>query len=151
MPKSLTKLIVPLPKENLARAATESIWVEPEDDGTYRIKNVPFLARGFSSDDTVKASLKDGLLSFEDVAQHNGHSTYQVFVKGHRSDPKIQELAEALESLKCGVEFASDRFLAVDVKPDADIYAVYAELEKAEASGLIDFQEGHCGHKLRTN
>jgi hypothetical protein len=148
MPDNLEKIIVPLPEDNLARAVTESMWGEPEGHNVYRIKNVPFLAKGFSRDDLVKAELRNGVLTYQCPLQHSGHSTYQVYVKVERTDPLIKSLIERLAEMQCVVEFASDRFFSVDVLPKADIYAVYAELERAEAAGLIDFQEGHCGHKL---
>jgi hypothetical protein len=52
--------------------------------------------------------------------------------------------------LRCDVEIATDKIIAVDVLPEADVYAVYAALGQAEKEGVIDFEEGHCGHALRT-
>jgi hypothetical protein len=148
MTSNLEKVVVPLQKDNVAGAATESIWVEPEKPDVYRIKSVPFLAKGFSYDDLVKATFQNGILIYESPVLHNGHSTYQVYIKGKRTDRAILSLVERLAVLQCGIEFASDQFFSVDVKPEANIYSVYAELERAEQVGLIDFQEGHCGHKL---
>jgi hypothetical protein len=47
------------------------------------------------------------------------------------------------------LEYATKTIVGVDVPPEADIYAVYQILENAEAAGLLSFEEGHCGHKLR--
>jgi len=150
MPTNLEKIIVPLPEDNLAQAATESMWGEPKGTNMYRIKNVPFLAKGFSRDDLVRAASKNGALIYQDTLQHSGHSTYQVYVKVKRTDPLLMSLIERLAKMQCVIEFASGQLFSVDVLPKADIYAVYAELERAETAGLIDFQEGHCGHKLKS-
>lgn len=44
---------------------------------------------------------------------------------------------------------ANNKIVAVDVLPEADLYAVYAALDQAEEQGIIEFEEGHCGHPLR--
>jgi hypothetical protein len=44
---------------------------------------------------------------------------------------------------------ANNKIVAVDVLPEADVYAVYAALDHAEKQGMIDFEEGHCGHPLK--
>jgi hypothetical protein len=53
-----------------------------------------------------------------------------------------------LKALGCDIEVATDKIIAVDVLPQADVYAVYTALQDAEQSGIIDFEEGHCGHPL---
>jgi hypothetical protein len=145
----MIKVTIPLPEDNLAGAATESVWAEPQGNGTYRIKNVPFYAKGISFDDLVKAEPKDDVLMFESVVQHSGHSTYRIFANNGRKALEVLALVETLEKMHCHIEPATDKLVGVDVLPEADIYKVYATLEDAERMGKIDFQEGHCGHVLR--
>jgi len=52
----MVKITVPLPEGNLAGAATESVWAEPQGDGTYKVRNVPFYAKGISCEDIVVRS-----------------------------------------------------------------------------------------------
>jgi hypothetical protein len=149
MAENMVKVTIPLPEDSLAGAATESLWAEPQGDGTYRVKNVPFYAKGISFDDLVKAEPKDDVLMFKGVVQHSGHSTYRIFANDGRTAPEVVALVETLKKMHCDIEPATDKLVGVDVLPEADIYKVYATLEEAERTGKIDFQEGHCGHVLR--
>jgi hypothetical protein len=148
MAENMAKVTIPLPEDNLAGAASESVWTEPQGNGTYRIKNVPFYAKGISFDDLVKAERENDVLMFKNVIRHSGHSTYRVFAKDGRTDSDVVALLETLKKMHCHIEPATDRLVGIDVLPEADIYKVYATLEQAERSGKIDFQEGHCGHVL---
>lgn len=149
MAEKMVKITIPLPEDNLAGAATESVWAEPQADGTYRVRNVPFYAKGISYDDIVEATPKEGVLAFERVVHHSGHSTYRIYASGGRTAPDVVALVETLKKMHCDIEPATDKLVGVDVLPEADIYRVYATLEEAERAGKIDFQEGHCGHPLR--
>jgi uncharacterized protein DUF4265 len=150
MEKNMVKVTIPLTEDNLAGAASESVWAEPQGNGTYKIKNVPFYAKGISFDDLVKAEPKNDVLMFTNVIGHSGHSTYRVFADNGRTNPDVVALLERLKKMHCNIEPATDKLVGVDVLPEADIYKVYATLEEGERSGKIDFQEGHCAHELRT-
>jgi hypothetical protein len=146
----MVKITIPLPKDNLARADTESVWAQPRSDGTYVVSNIPFYARGISRGDVVAAEPEDGILKFRRVIQHGGHSTYRIYANQGRAAPAVATLLQALTKLHCEIEPATGELIAVDVLPEADIYEVYSTLEEAERSGAVDFQEGHCGHPLRS-
>ncbi len=47
------------------------------------------------------------------------------------------------------VERATERLLALDEAPNADIYAAYDALSRGEAAGVWDFEEAHVGHQVR--
>jgi hypothetical protein len=149
MAENMVKVTIPLPADNLAGAASESVWTQPQGDGIYRIKNVPFYAKGISFDDLVKAEEQEDVLMFKGVVRPSGHSTYRIFASGGRTAPEVMALVETLKAMHCNIETATDNLVGVDVLPEADIYKVYATLEEAERAGKIDFQEGHCGHVLR--
>jgi len=146
----MVKITIPLPGDNLAGATSESLWAEPQNSGKYVLKNVPFYAKGLSCDDLVEAEQSDGNLLFKRVVQHNGHSTYRVYARQGRTAPEVSELLEKLREMHCDVEPATDKLVGIDVLPNADVYKVYAALSEAEQAGTIDFQEGHCGHPLKT-
>ncbi len=46
------------------------------------------------------------------------------------------------------LNLATNRIGTVDVLPLADIHAVFAVLKEAEQEGILDFEEGHCGHAI---
>lgn len=149
MTNDMVKITIPLPDDNLAGAATESVWAEPRGESTYKIKNVPFYALGISYEDIVEAEPKDGILTFKRVAQHSGHSTYRIYASKGRQQPEVLGLLEQLNKLQCTYEAANQKLVGIDVPPEANIYEVYDLLEQAENKGVIDFQEGHCGHPIQ--
>ena len=82
------------------------------------------------------------------VVSRGGHSTYRIFAKKGDENPRVQALLRKLNDLHCGIEGATKKLIAVDVLPEADIRKVYQALEEGEDAGIIDFEEGHCGHPL---
>jgi Domain of unknown function (DUF4265) len=145
----MVKITIPLSGDNLAGADTESVSAVPQENGTYQVKNVPFYAKGMSCEDIVEAEPQEGRLMFKEVLRHNGHSTYRIYAPSGRTTPEIEALLDKLRQMHCGIEPATNKLVAVDVLPEADIYKVYEALADAERKGQIDFQEGHCGHSLK--
>jgi len=146
----MVKIKVPLPKDTLAGAEAEWVWAEPQGEGTFALKNVPFYAKGISCEDMVRADPEEGSLVFKGVARRSGHSTYRIYASAGRTTPTVAALLGTLRNMHCDIEPATDKLVGVDVLPEADIYKVYESLAESERAGVIDFQEGHCGHPLRT-
>jgi hypothetical protein len=146
----MVKITISLSGDNLAGATSESLWAGPQNNGQYILKNVPFYAKGLSCDDLVEAEQSGGNLLFKRVLQHNGHSTYRVYARQGRTAPEVLDLLEKLRGIHCDVEPPTDKLVGIDVLPQADVYKVYTALSEAEQAGMIDFQEGHCGHPLKT-
>jgi hypothetical protein len=146
----MRKIRIGLPEDAWHRVEAEWAWGERIDDNIYALRNVPFYAMGLSYDDRVKVNDIDGTLDLIGVVARGGHSTYRIFAAKTSDDPRVQALFKHLNELRCDIEGATKRLSAVDVLPEAHIHKVYAALEEAKDSGIIDFQEGHCGHPLST-
>jgi hypothetical protein len=129
--------------------AVETLWAAPVGDGRYQLRNVPFLAYGFSEDDVVTAAEDNGRLVVADVAKRSGHSTYRIFLPEPTDEIVFAPLWKPLADLGCTYERANMRLIAIDVPPDTDVYAVYEVLEHGERAKTWAFEEGHCGHRLR--
>jgi len=85
----------------------------------------------------------------QDVVRRGGHSTYRIYAKSDRSSPEVVNVLTNLEKLRCDLEPATNKIVGVDVLPEADVYEVYRVLEEAEGNGILEFEEGHCGHPLK--
>jgi hypothetical protein len=139
---------------------SETLWAEPVEEtassATFRLRNSPFFAEGVSFLDMVRAKPdRDGDgLEFAGVIKRSGHSSYLILVPADSVD--FAENWKVLEDLGCSYESKTlvtrggNKILyAVDVPPEADIYAVYESLSDGERKGMWTFQEGHVGHKLK--
>jgi hypothetical protein len=140
----------------------EGLWAEPLEAATpgtaYRLKNSPFFARDVSFLDTVRVAPRDDGgpgLAFAGVIDRGGHSTYMILVPPDFSE--FDSYWERLEKLGCTYESTTIKLrpgtrvlYSVDVPDSTDIYAVYSILEEGEKYNVWIFQEGHVGHKLKT-
>jgi hypothetical protein len=149
MVENAVKIKIPLPPDDPSGGEAEWVWAQPEGNNTFVLKNVPTFAKGLSYDDVVKARIENDVPVFDSVVRRGGHSTYGIYAKPDRWNPEVTKVIQTLENMHCEMENATDKIVAVDVLPPADIYAVYKVLEDAERAGVLEFQEGHCGHPLK--
>jgi hypothetical protein len=77
-----------------------------------------------------------------------GDSTYRIFAKQGQEDSRVRALFKQLNELHCDIEESTKKLIAVDVLPGAEIDKVYGAFARCRAFRNIDFEEGHCGHRL---
>jgi len=148
MEENMVKIKIPLPMNDASGIDAEWLWAEPEGD-SFVLKNVPIFAYGLSYGDSVRIRIEDDVLVFQDIVRRGGHSTYRIYAKSDRSSPEVVNVLTNLEKLCCDLEPATNKIVGVDVLPEADVYEVYRVLEEAERNGILEFEEGHCGHPLK--
>jgi len=122
----------------------ESVWANPQADGTYQIDNIPFFARGVAVGDAVTAKMVDDELFFEALARPSGNSLIRAIV---RDETEVSKLCSELQALGCDVE-VHGRMVAVDV-PAAVSYAPICQLLEAGLSTeRLGFEEAVLCHKI---
>lgn len=145
----LVKVRFTLPPEDRAHGVeTESLWAKIVSEGRFRIDNIPFYVYDISLGDTVSGDPDDDRIAFCQVLKRGGHSTYRVLLTddaGFESE-SLAGIWPELENLGCSYEVAKRRWIAIDVPPATDVFAVCRILEAGESSGVWTFEEGHCGH-----
>jgi len=135
----------------------EGIWAERVQgtDGLsiFRILNSPFFVKGISYLDIVRAQRRKivGEYEFAGVVEHSKHSTYMLLVPlesiSFDSYWKTFEMEGCTyESTSIETSMGKLKLYSMDIPPEADICAIYAQLEQGEADGIFMFQEGHVGH-----
>lgn len=129
-------------------SATETLWAQKVADDRYRLRNTPFYAFGVSVEDVVFARDEGGILSFDRVSLHSGHSTYRIIQLKGVSSERVEEYWKPIERIGCSYEEGSGGLRAVDVPPEVDVRKVYELLEQGEAEQVWGFEEGHCGHPI---
>jgi hypothetical protein len=151
------KVLLPKDERNPNRDVYESelLWARPVDAAAYVLDNIPFYAYGLSCEDVVAASAtnESHLLNFECVLRQGGHSTYRAIVSESLSEQKAadyEHLYHGLLDLGCRIERADSRLFAVDVPPQANIYAAYDVLLLGQEEGIWDFEEANYEAVTRT-
>jgi hypothetical protein len=143
------KVLIEIP-EGDSPYRTESLWAQKLGPLGYKLDNIPFVAYGYSYQDVVAAQEENDVLIVTDVIARGGHSTYRLFLAEglDASDQRFENTWQKLADLGCVYEVATQRLLAVDVPPGADIFRVYSLMEAGEAVGLWEFEEANLGHQV---
>ena len=159
--EALLKIDVELDPTEWHGHACELLWAEPRtapgDVGkVLKLVNTPYFAKKLSWGDIVQVQLScdDNRYKIGRVLERSGHSTYRVLVDPENS--KFDSYLAHLKKLGCRYERATlelpegSRVLyAIDIPPDADVYAAYSIFEQGEKDSTFVFEEGHVGHRLR--
>ena len=135
-----TKLHIDLP--NHWATGGESLWAEPLGGDRYRLDNVPFYAYDLNLGDVVEAraaspDLKPSVLR---VLERSGHRTVRVFFAEAVSDEARLDYLRSLADLHVSFERATARYVALDLEPGADMDAVRARLDRAQAEGILEYE-----------
>jgi len=143
----MDKIYVKLDDSEWHNNSSESVWAE-YINGYYQIKNIPFYTKSFSFDDIVSTEATDGLLWIKEIKKRSGHSTYRIFLEDNADDALFIKYWLPIENAGCSYEKAYDKFYAIDVPPNTDIYTAYQLLEIGQRDNIWDFEEGFCAHLL---
>ncbi len=120
----------------------ESLWATREPNG-YRIDNIPFFAYGFAWGDVVAVSLDaDGGMRVTELVAASCHSTVRVLFS---SADDVNPVRDELRVMGCDSELCGVLLVAVDVPPNVSYASVRTYLEKGEADGKFEFEEGCLG------
>lgn len=139
------KLTILLPSDAWHGFESESVWAEAVDDGTMRILNSPFFAKGISYKDVVSIKVGPEVMWFDSVVKKSRHSTYRILLDDSTSDMTFGIRWNDIASLGCTYESfisGSMRMYAVDIPPGVDVRKVYSLLASGEKDGVWDFDEG---------
>lgn len=142
---SAFKLAILLPSDAWHGFESESVWAEAVDDGTMRILNTPFFAKGISYKDVVSIKVGPEVMWFDSIVKKSGHSTYRILLGDSTGDMTFRIRWNDIASLGCTYEAfirGSLRMYAVDIPPGVVVRGVYALLASGEKDGIWDFDEG---------
>lgn len=130
--------------EGYPPAEAEGLWATPLGHGRFKLDNIPFYAKGISTEDIVEAREKGGDFYFERLVTSSGHSTIRVIA---RDKSYIPEMRKQLEQLGCSSEVSHLSILiAIDVPPEASWNRIAAFLNDIERRSLIEYEEGALRH-----
>jgi hypothetical protein len=117
----------------------EGLWANPTDDGLFELDNIPFFVQSVASGDVVAASRDGERLYFERVVRPSGHSTIRVMLDDATA---LTQVREDVRCLGCESERGpTDRLIAVDVPPNADLERVREYLADGAEEGRWDYEE----------
>ncbi|MCL9828163.1 DUF4265 domain-containing protein [Ralstonia solanacearum] len=144
--ESVFKVVVFLPEDAWHKFSSELLWAEALEDGTMRILNIPFFAKGLSIGDVISIRIESEGIFFNSIVSSGGHSTYRLIRNESVDDETFKQMWSGLAELGCTYEsflIGPTYMYAIDVPPSADVRNVYSLLEAGEKDEIWDFDEGN--------
>lgn len=135
-----TKIHIDLP--NHWAIGGESFWATNLGNDRYRLENVPFYAYGLNFLDIVRATpdSEETIPEIREVVRRSGRKTIRVMFKEAVDRERQAELLNTLSEFKTSYERADAHLVAIDIKPEGSMQAVFDKLEAYEKDGLLDFE-----------
>jgi hypothetical protein len=109
----------------------EQLWLHPEEDGTYTVACIPFMAYGLALGDRVRLSPAARVL---EVAQASGHRVLRTLLRpsadAERLGRSISHIKNSIKESRLLSEWHGDHFVAIDVPPGTDTDPLLALLQR---------------------
>jgi len=91
----------------------EELWARPDGE-VYVVSSIPFFEKRVSRGDRIRVTTNpEGFLEFIEVATHNGHSTFRVYVDPRKTD--VEQLTTVLKGMGADCEVTLQELVAIDV------------------------------------
>ncbi|MEV7025346.1 DUF4265 domain-containing protein [Kitasatospora sp. NPDC093558] len=123
----------------------ESVRAVDLGDGTVRVANAPWFAQGIASGDVVRVELdEDGVRWAEETVEASDHCTIRLIVlqDGGSTEARQAVLDDFHRLGTTGEGIERFGMVALDVPPSADLPRIRALLERGDAEGRWDWEEG---------
>lgn len=127
----------------------ETMWGERVTESSVRILNIPILVFGVAYHDIFGTKLQNGVIVGAGPILRSGHSTYRLMLSSEAVGKVFEDRWGKLRVIGCWYEEGTERYIAVDVPPETDIYEAYRLFEEGMKDGVWTFDEAFCGHPLR--
>lgn len=137
MEKILFELVV---TDDYPPVRIESLWAEKDNNGFFRIKNIPFYSKEVSYDDLVITEQKEGNLFFKKVKKSSQNSTIRIIFYDASIDKK--NILDNLVSFGCDYEEFSSQFIALNIPIEVNIEIVLNYLNHLHGNDILDFEYG---------
>lgn len=123
----------------------ETLWAQTEEqEGLYRIDNIPFYVRGISSGDVVAAEYSDDQLYFARLVTPSSNSVFRLYVA---EVTDMQSTRDAFRALNCESELSRiPKLVAIEIPGSVAIEPVSALLENGALSGRWEYEWGVLRH-----
>lgn len=138
----MTKVRFKLPDDSVHQSETEGIWVEYLGDNKYRISNIPFYVYGVSYDDIVEAEEQDGQLFYAKTVSKSGNNTFRLIIEKGVSEETFKEYVKNHLLPYATYEKGLYNLYSFNVDYGIDVKAFVRELDRGEALGLFEYEDG---------
>ncbi|GAA4314839.1 DUF4265 domain-containing protein [Nibribacter koreensis] len=145
--EGLVKVFFEFYNEILEEDYVESLWasIENEEEGEYRLKNIPFFVTSYASEDVVLAEVENGRLVVKGLIKESGNSTLQIMCLKKEMAQSIQK---KLEGFGCAWEGSHlPGYFSVDVPANIDYQPIKKYLDELEMAEVIGYAEACLAHK----
>jgi len=123
----------------------ETLWAEPVEQGElYRIDNIPFFAKGISSEDVVKAEQRAGQLQYVRLVRASTNSVFRIYVA---DESTVLSARNSFRELGCESEQSHiPKLFALEIPGSIAIGPVAELMDEGAEGGLWEYEEGVLRH-----
>lgn len=127
----------------------ESLWAQvvDQEQGLYRLDNVPFFVTSYALGDIVLAEMEEGQLIVKGLEEESGNTTLQIMMM--QADMK-SDVQQALEKLGCDWEESHlPGYFSVNVPQIVKYAPIKRYLKQVKKQSVVIFREACLAHSAR--
>ena len=121
----------------------ETMWatIVDEDQGFYKLENIPFYAPLVASEDIIFAEfdLQEEMFTYRKTIEYSGNSTIQIVLIDKSKD--INQIRELFEKLGCVSEKINDGYFSMEIPSNIDYKNIKSKLDELENKEVIGYAE----------
>jgi Domain of unknown function (DUF4265) len=122
----------------------ETLWASRVGPDLYCLDNIPFYARGVSSEDIVRTRSESGMNIFQEVLRPSQNSVFRIYVSEETDVPNARA---SFKHLGCESELSDlPKLFAVEVPGDVAFGPVSALLTEGLDKGRWEYEEACLRH-----
>ena len=124
----------------------ESLWARKVNSDILEIDNIPFYAKGVSSEDLVRVEVVGGRSEFREVLKPSGNSVLRLYIFDKE---KVASVRSRLRSMGVESELSDIlHLIALEIPRSQNARPVLSFLQEGKEDGAWDIQEGVLRHTL---
>ena len=126
--------------------SVETLWASRIGPDRYRLDNIPFYARGVSSEDIVRTEARLGCNVFQEVTEPSTNSVFRIYVSEVSDVPAARAL---FKNLGCQSELSDiPNLFAIDVPGNVPFGPVGMLLEQGLDQKRWEYEEACLRHAI---
>lgn len=127
----------------LDELTVETMWADVinEQEGIYKLDNIPFYGPLIATDDEFYAEFDESeqMLTYQKTTKHSGNSIVLVIVTQDGFNKEI--IRDRFKELNCTSEGLNDTYFSMEILKDVNYSKIQKVLAEYEKDGILEYAE----------